>query len=206
MNLNQKYIILVSILVLAGSIFSIVIPIIDVSLFFFFTIAISVVTFLIYIFKKVFLKQKNKTAEYVKSKKTKIPTDQILYSTRSVFPFQFFPDRYIVEENGLYIIKRLFFRMSWTEMIAIKDIASVRLYSGPFFASITVYLRTVIPQRSFQFRNLWKKDALKMKETIDGLLLKHNKSIEVPQDTPLELKKRIFRNKGREAEVEKEIW
>lgn len=206
MNLNQKYIILAgSIILLIVTVFSLVIPILEVWVFLASSIFLFLFISLIFMVEAVYSTLKKNSINIERKAIKNPPKDQILFSTRSIFPFQVFPDRYILEENGLYIVKKLFFGMAWTEMFPIKDIATARLYSGPFFSSITIHFRMSLPVRSFQLRNLWKKDALRMKEILDGLILKQNQSINVPSNLPLEVKKKILHQEGREREVEKEI-
>lgn len=128
----------------------------------------------------------------------------LLYKAKSVFPFQIFPDKYFVEEKAIYIVRKTFFLMAWTEMIPIQDIGSVRIYTGPFFASLTI-LRKILPKTSIELRNLWKKDAIKMKEILDGLIMKEANLVDVPEGISVEEKKKIFEEIGKEKEVEKEI-
>lgn len=133
-----------------------------------------------------------------------ISRNPVLFTTKSVFPFQFFPDRYIVQEKNFYIVRKTFFSTGWTEMLPIKDIASVRMYSGPFFASITI-LRKVLPLTSFELRDLWKKDAFKLKEILDGLIMKEAKLINIPQMISSDDKTEMLIRKTGGEDVEKEM-
>ncbi len=133
-----------------------------------------------------------------------VSRNPVLFTTKSVFPFQFFPDRYIVQEKNFYIVRKTFFSTGWTEMLPIKDIASVRMYSGPFFASITI-LRKVLPITSFELRDLWKKDAFKLKEILDGLIMKEAKLINIPQMISSDDKTEMLIRKTGGEDVEKEM-
>ncbi len=133
-----------------------------------------------------------------------ISRNPVLFTTKSVFPFQFFPDRYIVQEKNFYIVRKTFFSTGWTEMLPIKDIASVRMYSGPFFASITI-LRKVLPLTSFELRDLWKSDAFKLKEILDGLIMKEAKLINIPQMISSDDKTEMLIRKTGGEDVEKEM-
>lgn len=136
--------------------------------------------------------------------KEEVSRNPVLYKTRSVFPFQFFPDTYIIQEKNFFIIRKTFFATGWTEMLPIKDIASVRMYSGPFFASVSI-LRKVLPQTSFELRDLWKNDALKIKELLDALIMKEAKLIHIPEQITPKEKTKILISKVAEKEVAKEI-
>jgi len=133
-----------------------------------------------------------------------ISRNPVLFTTKSVFPFQFFPDRYIVQEKNFYIVRKTFFSTGWTEMLPIKDIASVRMYSGPVFASITI-LRKVLPLTSFELRDLWKSDAFKLKEILDGLIMKEAKLINIPQMISSDDKTEMLIRKTGGEDVEKEM-
>lgn len=133
-----------------------------------------------------------------------ISRNPVLFTTKSVFPFQFFPDRYIVQEKNFYIVRKTFFSTGWTEMLPIKDIASVRMYSGPFFASITI-LRKVLPLTSFELTDLWKSDAFKLKEILDGLIMKEAKLINIPQMISSDDKTEMLIRKTGGENVEKEM-
>lgn len=61
-----------------------------------------------------------------------------LFSARSVFLLDLFPDQYIVHEKTLTIIRHKFFFNSWAETVPIENIDSVRIYAGPLFASLTI--------------------------------------------------------------------
>lgn len=131
-------------------------------------------------------------------------SNQILYSAHSVFPFQIFPDRYFIQQKTISIVRKHFFSQGWVETISIKDIGGIRLYTGPFFSSITI-IRKVLPQTTVELRNLWKKDAFKLKELLDGLVITENKLVEMPNQIPLKTEKKILFEIGTEKEVEKEI-
>lgn len=128
----------------------------------------------------------------------------VIFSARSVFPFQLFPDRYILQEKTLSIIRKKFFLSAWTETIPIKDIASVRMYTGPLFVSLTL-LRKILPQTSIELTDLWKNDGLKFMELLDALIMKENKLVDIPKEISLKSKKKLIYEIGHEKEVEKEI-
>lgn len=195
MNLYQKIILLYSLLLLAGAV-GLLLGIIGGLQFFVSFIIASVITLIILYIISLFNVPKHLQPE--------IKVNPTLYSTRSVFPLQFFPDLYIVQEKNIYIIRKTFFFSGWTEMVPVKDIASVRMYTGPFFSSLSI-LRKVIPQTSLEIKDLWKKDAIRMKEMIDGLIIKENKLVDVQENITVEGKKRTIFELGREREVEKEI-
>jgi len=199
MNIRQKIILLISsLLLLFGTLVFLFFPLIISSLLFvaYFGSISLLAIILILAFSNDKIDGKH-TGKFDKS-------NQILFSAKSVFPFQLFPDKYFVQQKTISIVRKEFFSQGWIETISIKDIGGIRLYMGPLFASITI-IRKILPQTSIELRNLWKKDGLKLKELIDGLIITQNKLVEIPEDIPLKVEKKILFEIGHESEVEKEI-
>src|SRR3989344_4496092 len=119
-------------------------------------------------------------------------------------PFQIFPDSYILQEKTLSIVRKKFFFNAWLETIPIKDIASVRLYTGPLFVSLSI-LRKILPQTSIELRDMWKNDGIKLMELLDALIMKENKLVNIPKKISLKFKKKLIYEIGSEKEIEKEI-
>ena len=165
-------------------------------------ILISVTLILYYLTFVIEIHQKNLSANL--NEKISGKVNPIIYIARSVFPFQLFPDIYILQEKTLSIIRKKFFFSAWTETIPIKDIASIRLYTGPLFVSLTI-LRKILPQTSIEMTDLWKNDGLKFKELLDALIMKENKLVRIPATMSLTTRKKFIYEIGHENEVEKEI-
>jgi len=199
MNLNQKIILFISSLfLLIGTVTFLLFPLfISSVIFIIFFVLIMLLTIIILYF--------NTTVKKPKEKPNIFPeTNQILFSARSVFPFQLFPDKYFVQEKTITIVRKKFFSQGWVETIAIKDIGGLRVYTGPLFSNIMI-IRKILPQTTVELRNLWKKDAFKIKELLDGLIITQNNLIEMPKNIPLKVEKKILSEIGREKEIEKEI-
>src|SRR5687767_8473081 len=62
-------------------------------------------------------------------------TESVIYQVASVFPFQLFPDKIIVDKNKVTIVrKQLLYKRIFP--ILLEDIRTVKVTRGPFFASI----------------------------------------------------------------------
>ncbi len=145
-----------------------------------------------------------KATAYQSSYKELEQSNPVIYMMSSVFPFDLFPDKYVVQDKTISIVRKRFFLSAWSETIPIKDIGSVRIYTGPFFATV-ILIKKILPPISIELRTLWKKDAIKAKEILDALILKENKLITLPKGISQKEKKRILIDIGTEEEVEKEI-
>lgn len=128
----------------------------------------------------------------------------VLFATQSAFPFDLFPDTVIVQEKTISIVRKYFFFVGWAETIEIKDIQSVRIYAGPFFGTIVIVKGVQNPQ-SYQLRTLWKKDAMRIKETLDGIILKEKNVVKIPDKITGTAKKDVIFEMGRTREVEKAL-
>lgn len=127
-----------------------------------------------------------------------------LLNIESVWPFEFFPNRLIIDEEDITIVEKRFFFMGWTETIPASEIQDVRMYMGPFLASLSIQKKPPVIKQ-IEINNLWKKDALRAKELIDGLILENRDLIKIPEKTPLLAKKRIIEQAGKNDQVRKEI-
>lgn len=199
MNRNQKIVLLISsLLLLFGTVFFLFFPLTFSSIFF--ASYFVLIVLLAFIFVLGFSNKKIKDETNPMFDKS----NQILFSARSVFPFQLFQDKYFIQEKTLSIVRKEFFSQGWIETIAIQDIAGIRMYTGPLFSSITI-IRKVLPQTLVEMKNLWKSDAFKMKELLDGLMMTGNQLVDMPKNVNLKTQKKILIEIGKENEVEKVI-
>lgn len=95
---------------------------------------------------------------------------QILFRTRTVFPFDFFPDTLTINANKIDVVKSQFFASSQTTSIPLRDIANVEVQTAPFFATLRI-INIRYPMHPIVLTYLRKKRAIKAKNIIDGLLI-----------------------------------
>lgn len=133
--------------------------------------------------------------------------NKMLYVVASEWPFKFFPDKLVIQEGGIVIIRKIFFGITSTEAILTADIFNIELNSGPFFASLDVKRRTNIrgTDQTIEIHYLPKGKALTAKEIIDGLLLERAKSIRIPKHISISEKRELLRLAGRSKQVELEV-
>lgn len=129
--------------------------------------------------------------------------NQTLITVKASSFFELFPNTVIIEEKSISIIQKSFFRLAQVETIPIMDIASVRLYTGPIFAALGIKIKST--PREIEIRHLSKHDALKAKQTLDGLILVGEKAIDVPQNLPVQQKQELISRAGSTPAVEKEV-
>lgn len=109
----------------------------------------------------------------------KVASDsEILYETRSVFPFDLFPDHVIVDKSKVSVIRKIFFLSEVIQSVPAKDILTVQMESSPFLARITIVGR--MPQQAeIVINNLMVKDSTKLRKVIQGLAIAASESVQI---------------------------
>lgn len=95
-------------------------------------------------------------------------SQRVLMNATTVFPFDFFPDSIIVDENKLTIVKRIFFWSETVFTVLVKDILSIGISSNPFFSTLSVEVKG-FEKNPAPVNYLWNKDAVQIKKLITGL-------------------------------------
>lgn len=95
---------------------------------------------------------------------------QVLYQTRTVFPFDFFPDTLTITANKIEVVNSSFFGSNQTTSVPLRDIANVEIQTSPFFATVRI-INIRFPMHPLTLQYLKKPDAIKAKNIIDGLLV-----------------------------------
>jgi hypothetical protein len=111
-------------------------------------------------------------------KRTVQKSNQVLASTRTVFPLTLFPDSIIVDRTKISIIKRDFFWTSNVISFQIEDILNVSCAVGPLFGSLTVASRVMSTIDHFNINYLWRNDAIFFKDLIQGHIIAKNNKLE----------------------------
>jgi len=208
MNLISKIIVLAgALLLLLGACALLFLPSFPPLLFILYALAIIVISTIALLLSSLVVKHINPEKITIKAapdQDISLKTNPVIFSVRSVFPLELFPDKYILQEKTMSVIKKKFFFSSEIETVQIKDILSSRLYTGPVLVSLTL-VRKMPGFPEIQLTNLWKSDGLKFKQYLDALIMKENKLVKVPNDLSLKSKKKLIYEIGREKEVEIEV-
>jgi len=101
-------------------------------------------------------------------------SSRILFQVSSVFPLDFSPTEIVVEDTRLEIIHHQLFS-SQVHSVDIKDASNVFMDTSIFFAQIRIVSDT-FAQNQVIIDKLWKKDAAKVRNVIEGLraFVSHN--------------------------------
>lgn len=97
-------------------------------------------------------------------------SNRVLLRVYSVFPFDLFPDELTIDENSVDVVHKDFIGIQRARSIAIFDIADVTVETGPLLANLKIvggpHLRDPMI-----IEHLRKSDAIRARETIQGLVL-----------------------------------
>lgn len=120
---------------------------------------------------------KQEVEELPKIEALKRMKDRELMRIKTVFPFVFFSDYLIVEENKLTFVWSVFFWSKDIRSILLKDISNVTLETGLFFAKINVIDR-YFAKDNMEIEYLPKEKALEARRLIQGLIVSIRENID----------------------------
>lgn len=97
-------------------------------------------------------------------------SNRVLFKTSAVFPFDFFPNEIIIDENKVSIIQREFFWSSRIHSVIIRDISDVYVDTSILFATLVI-IDEGFTDREIRIPYLWKNEALEARRIIQGLVV-----------------------------------
>ncbi|HVF69064.1 MAG TPA: hypothetical protein VNA13_00715 [Xanthomonadales bacterium] len=99
-------------------------------------------------------------------------TEKILLSAKAIFPFDFFPNTITIDANKVNIKIKTFFFTETITSILIKEIMDVRVEVSLFMGKLIIdYGPHPLKISTVYVPTLWKSDALRAKEIIEGMLV-----------------------------------
>lgn len=104
---------------------------------------------------------------------------QLLASYQTVIlPMNLFPDSVTVDRTKVTITKRAFFWTSSVISIRIEDVLNVACSTGPIFGSLIISSRVMNSTDHYEIDYFWRKDALYLKQLIQGYVIAQHNQIE----------------------------
>lgn len=118
---------------------------------------------------------------------------QLLASAQTVIlPINLFPDSITVDRTKVTITKRTFFWSSSVISIRIEDVLNIACSTGPIFGSLTVSSRVMNSTDHYEIDYFWRKDALYLKQLIQGYVIAQHNQIETSHLNRQELIKTLL--------------
>ncbi len=126
-------------------------------------------------------------------------TESIIYEVSSVFPFQLFPDKLIIDKNKVTVVRKGLL-MKRIFPILMEDIQTVKVNRGPIFASLELEVRG-FEQNPNPTVFLWPEHATKAEKYILGLIKSKREGVDLTKLTVKDIKNRIEQIGGGEEEA-----
>lgn len=104
--------------------------------------------------------------------------NNVLFRAETVFPFDFFPDVLIVDQNKIDVITRNFFYSEQIYSILIRDIQAVHIEKSLFFSVLKVEV-TGFETNPPPIRYLKNEEALRARRIIMGLVAASKERIQM---------------------------
>lgn len=104
---------------------------------------------------------------------------QLLAGAQTVIlPVNLFPDSVTIDRTKVTITKRTFFWSSSVISIRIEDVLNVACSTGPIFGSLTISSRVMNSTDHYEIEYFWRKDAIYLKQIIQGYVIAQHNQIE----------------------------
>ncbi len=135
--------------------------------------------------------QKNEK-EKVENKAEK--ADRELYKISTAFPFIIFPDHLIIDTGKVSIVRHGFLSNTF-HSVFINDISDVLVYTSLLFATIEI-IDKYFYEKSVSLTHLNKKEAMKARRLIQGLIIAKNQDIDLTKITDIKELSRMLEKMG----------
>jgi hypothetical protein len=104
---------------------------------------------------------------------------QLLATAQTVIlPMNLFPDSVTIDRTKVTITKRTFFWTSSVISIRIEDVLNVACSTGPIFGSLIISSRVMNSTDHYEIDYFWRKDAIYLKQIIQGYVIAQHNQIE----------------------------
>lgn len=103
---------------------------------------------------------------------------RVILDVKAVFPFNFFPDELIIDETKVSVLTNYFFFTRQVRSVEYKDIFNVVVNQGVIFAKLEIVDR-FFSQESIVVPYMKKKDAIRARRIIQGLMMARKENINI---------------------------
>ena len=133
---------------------------------------------------------KDKIEELSRLNKVVEGSNRVIFSTKSVFPIDFFPDEIVIEENKIDIKLGMFFFSKKIVSAPIATLNTAAATADLFFGTLRLEIEgdNANPR---QICFLWPSEAMKARRVISGLILCHKQGIDLSKFDIEYVKKKV---------------
>src|SRR3989344_5128763 len=125
----------------------------------------------------------------------------VLYRCSAVFPFDLWQNEIIIDAEKVSIIYHDFFFSESTNIVYLKDIDTMHIECGPFFATLKI-THGGYQGNKISIEYLKKEDGKEARRILQGLIIAEKKGLEFAQESSTEEVKEKAGNIGRVHSVE----
>lgn len=111
---------------------------------------------------------------------------RVLVKVKAVFPFNFFPDELILDDNAITHRENRFFYTAQIRSIAYEDIFNVIVEYNVLFGTLEIHDKLSTRQPVIFVHHLKRRDAHKVRRIIRGLILAKKEGVDT-REIPLNL-------------------
>ena len=121
-----------------------------------------------------------KKEDELKNKFEKIvsKSERVLFTTSTIFPFHFFPNKLIIDQNKVSVVEKNFFWSETIRSVMIKNILDITIDTAPLFAHLVI-IDVGFKEDAIRLNYLRKKDALLARKIIQGLIVAIKEGIDL---------------------------
>lgn len=107
-----------------------------------------------------------------------VESSRILFHAKTVFPFDFFPDDLIIDRDKIAIITQYFFASTRQQSILVRNISEAYVDISILFATLHITDK-YFTRNSVHVEYLKKKDAIKARDIIQGLVICYEREVDI---------------------------
>lgn len=108
-----------------------------------------------------------------------------LITLHTIFPLDFFPDTLTIDPLKINYVNKTFFMSEETKSILIENTGHVIVSNGPIFATLTI-VDTIFSANTITMKPLFKHDALRAQNILQGLILTKKENIDTAKVASLQ--------------------
>lgn len=108
-----------------------------------------------------------------------------LFEIKTVWPFDFFPDRLVIDPLKISYVHREFFFEEETKCILIENMGHILVSSGPIFSTLTI-VDIIFSPNTILMKPVFKQEAIKAQNILHGLLVSKREHIDTTKVSTLD--------------------
>lgn len=119
-------------------------------------------------------------------------SEHVLFQAITVWPFDFFPDTFTIDENKISLTTRFFWKTGTTRSYMLEDIKDVTFTKALFLSTLIIRIERYTENATeLRIKPLWVKDAQAAHKILIGLLIALRQGVELEKAKEQKLQKQV---------------